>query len=106
LNNTRTEAAFLELYQRHQGPVFRYALHISGRVETAGEIVQEVFLSLLSASNGFIEANGNLQAYLIGTARNMLPSRFRQQRCFVEDEPSTAANTFGCIPPPLRPFCS
>jgi RNA polymerase sigma-70 factor (ECF subfamily) len=90
LNNKRTEAAFLELYQRHQGPVFRYALHMSGRVETAEEIVQEVFLSLLSASNGFIEANGNLQAYLIGTARNMLRSRFRQQRRIVEDEPSTS----------------
>jgi DNA-directed RNA polymerase specialized sigma24 family protein len=68
LNNKRTEAAFLELYQRHQGPVFRYALHMSGRVETAEEIVQEVFLSLLSASNGFIEASGNLQAAFASNA--------------------------------------
>jgi len=36
------------------------------------EIVQEVFLSLLLTSNGFVEANGNFQGYLIGAARNML----------------------------------
>ena len=90
LTNKRSEAAFLELYQRHQGPVFRYALHMSGRVETAEEIVQEVFLSLLSASNGFVEANGNLQSYLIGTARNMLRNRFRKERRIDENELATS----------------
>jgi RNA polymerase sigma-70 factor, ECF subfamily len=82
------EAAFLELYQRHQGPVFRFALHMSGQVETAEEIVQEVFLSLLSA-NGFDVANGSLQGYLIGTARNMIRGRMRQAWRFVEAEPAT-----------------
>ncbi len=82
------EAAFLDLYQRHQGPVFRFALHMSGQVETAEEIVQEVFLALLSA-NGFDAASGGLQGYLIGAARNMLRSRMRHAWRFIEAEPAT-----------------
>jgi RNA polymerase sigma-70 factor, ECF subfamily len=92
------EAAFLELYQRHQGPIFRFALHMSGQVETAEEIVQDVFLSLLtnmrralhsSTANGFMAANGSLQGYLIGTARNMCRGRMRQAPRWVEAEPAT-----------------
>lgn len=85
------EEAFLELYRRHQGPVFRFALHMSGRVETAEEIVQEVFLTLLTnaGEHGFIAANGSLQGYLIGTARNMIRGRMRQAWRFVEAEPAT-----------------
>jgi RNA polymerase sigma-70 factor (ECF subfamily) len=83
------EPAFLELYQRHQGPVFRFALHMSGQIEMAEEIVQEVFLALLSARNGFDPANGSLQGYLIGTARNMIRGRLRQAWRFIEAEPAT-----------------
>ena len=82
------EAAFLEIYQRHQGPVFRFALHMSGRVETAEEIVQEVFLAMLCA-HGYAPAKGSLQAYLIGAARNMIRSRMRQAWRFTEAEPAT-----------------
>ncbi len=82
------EGAFLDLYQRHQGPIFRFALHMSGQVETAEEIVQEVFLALLSP-NGFDSSGGGLQAYLIGAARNMLRSRMRQSWRFIEAEPAT-----------------
>jgi RNA polymerase sigma-70 factor (ECF subfamily) len=84
------EAAFLEIYQRHQGPVFRFALHMSGRVEIAEEIVQEVFLTLLSGSSGFLEASGSLQGYLIGAARNMVRGRLRQARRFVQAEPTAS----------------
>jgi RNA polymerase sigma-70 factor (ECF subfamily) len=88
------EAAFLQLYQRHQGPVFRFALHMSGQVETAEEIVQEVFLSLLAAPKGFVAQNGSLQGYLIGTARNMIRNGLRlagryQAWRYVEAEPAT-----------------
>jgi len=83
------EAAFLELYRRHQAPVFRFALHMSGQVETAEEIVQEVFLSLLTSATGFDAASGSLQGYLIGTARNLIRGRMRQAWRFIEAEPAT-----------------
>jgi RNA polymerase sigma-70 factor (ECF subfamily) len=84
------EPSFLALYQRHQGPVFRFALNMSGQVETAEEIVQEVFLSLLNDFRGFAQGKGSLQGYLIGAARNMVRNRLRQNWRFVEDaEPAT-----------------
>jgi RNA polymerase sigma-70 factor, ECF subfamily len=86
------EAAFSALYRSLQGPVFRFALHMSGQVETAEEIVQEVFLSLLSASSGFLASSGSLQGYLIGAARNMIRNRFRQERRFVAQEPVAHAD--------------
>ena len=80
------------LYQRHQGPVFRFALHMSGQVETAEEVVQEVFMSLVSNWAGFAPEKGNLQGYLIGMARNLIRDRLRQDRRFVE---TTEQSTVG-----------
>lgn len=82
------ETAFLTLYHRHHPPVFRFALHMSGSIETAEEVVQEVFMSLLSGSKsaGFIAGSGNLQGYLIGMARNMVRGRLRLARRFVDAE--------------------
>ncbi len=82
------DAAFLSLYQRHSGPVFRFAMHMSGRVETAEEVVQEIFLVLLSTPKGFLESNGSLEGYLIGTARNLVRSRLKQERRFSEPDPT------------------
>ncbi len=90
LETRHNEAAFLEFYRQHQGAVFRFALHMSGQMETAEEIVQEVFLAFLA--NGFVSQNGNVEGYLIGTARNILRNRFRQTRKFVDGEPSTAGS--------------
>ena len=66
------EAAFIALYRRHQGPVFRFALHMSGRQETAEEVTQEVFLALLAHTQQYLEERGSLEAYLIGMARNQV----------------------------------
>ncbi|MBV9669595.1 MAG: RNA polymerase sigma factor [Acidobacteriales bacterium] len=66
------DAAFLLLYRRHQGPVFRFALHMSGRAEVAEEVTQEVFMSLVREPKAFRRERGALQAYLIGIARNKI----------------------------------
>jgi RNA polymerase sigma-70 factor (ECF subfamily) len=67
---------------------------MSGRVEIAEEIVQEVFLSILTNAKTFSQGKGTLQGYLIGTARNMIRSRLSVSRRFVDDpvEPSTAGS--------------
>lgn len=70
LSGAGDEQAFLTLYRRHQGPIFRFALHMSGRRETAEEVTQEVFLTLLSAPERYVEERGSLQGYLIGMSRN------------------------------------
>ncbi len=74
------EAAFLTLYHRHQGSIFRFALHMSGQRETAEEVTQDVFLALLSESRKYSVERGDLQAYLIGVARNKVRRQLRQSR--------------------------
>jgi len=64
------EEAFVILYRRHQGPVFRFALHMSGNRETAEEVTQDVFLALLNGLRSYARQRGPLQPYLIGMARN------------------------------------
>ena len=65
-----SEEAFVELYRRHQGPVFRFALRMSGDEATAEEVVQEVFLTLIRGPVRYAEARGSLTGWLLGVARN------------------------------------
>jgi RNA polymerase sigma-70 factor (ECF subfamily) len=64
------EEAFTALYRRRQGPVFRFALHMSGSPQVAEEVTQEVFLFLLQRGSDFDPERGALGAYLFGVARN------------------------------------
>ena len=72
------EDAFLILYRRHQGLVFRFALHMSGSRDIAEEVTQEVFLSMLADAHQYSVERGPLESYLIGMARNQVR---RQLRC-------------------------
>ncbi|HZV66141.1 MAG TPA: RNA polymerase sigma factor [Telluria sp.] len=67
-----TAAAFQTLYRRHQGPLFRFALLRSGSADTAADIVQEVFIGLLTGSFNYDPLRGQLQAFLIGVARKLI----------------------------------
>lgn len=64
------EEAFTALYRRRQGPVFRFALHMSGSMHIAEEVTQDVFIFLLQRGADFDPARGALGAYLFGVARN------------------------------------
>ncbi len=85
LSKRGDEEAFVLLYRRHQGAVFRFALHMSGRRDTAEEVAQDVFLTLLSAQLMYVEERGGLQAYLIGIARNQVRRRQARNGVFVEE---------------------
>jgi len=67
-----TAAAFQALYQRHQGPLYRFALLRSGSPDTAADIVQEVFMGLLTDSFKFDPLRGALQNFLFGVARKLI----------------------------------
>lgn len=81
------EDAFLMLYRRHQGPVFRFALHMSGRRDTAEEVTQEVFLAMLAGARQYVAERGPLEALLIGIARNQVRRHLRQLRAIPADHP-------------------
>ncbi|MEJ7808482.1 MAG: sigma-70 family RNA polymerase sigma factor, partial [Telluria sp.] len=67
-----TAPAFQELYRRHQGPLFRFALLRCGSPATAADVVQEVFMGLLTDSIKFDPLRGALPNFLYGVARKLI----------------------------------
>ncbi len=64
--------AFQALYRRHQGPLFRFALLRCGSPATAADVVQEVFMGLLTDSFKFDPLRGALPNFLFGVARKLI----------------------------------
>ena len=64
------EQAFLALYRKHQAPLYRYALRMTGSPWAAEEVVQEVFLLLIREPQKYQPERGPLGAFLYGVARN------------------------------------
>src|SRR5487761_599641 len=62
--------AFRSFYLRHQHPIYRFALHMTGRPESAEEVVQEAFMTLIRECAKFDATRGTPQAFLFGIARN------------------------------------
>jgi RNA polymerase sigma-70 factor (ECF subfamily) len=67
-----TAAAFQALYRRHQGPLYRFALLRCGSPDTAADVVQEVFMGLLTDSFKFDPLRGTLPNFLFGVARKLI----------------------------------
>jgi RNA polymerase sigma-70 factor (ECF subfamily) len=69
---TGTAPAFADLYRRHQGPLYRFALLRCGSPDTAADVVQEAFMGLLTERFRFDPLRGQLQHFLFGVARNLI----------------------------------
>ena len=67
-----TAAAFQALYRRHQGPLYRFAMLRCGSPDTAADVVQEVFIGVLTDALRFDPLRGQLQHFLFGVARNLI----------------------------------
>jgi len=78
------EEAFSILYERYQGPIFRFAWHMSGNDATAEDVTQEVFMQLIRNPGGYDSAKGSVAGYLFGIARNLTRRRMGRTRL---DEP-------------------
>jgi len=75
--------AFRSLYLRHQRPIYRFALHMTGRPESAEEVVQEAFMTLIRECAKFDSARGTPQGFLFGIARNHVRRLVESDRRFV-----------------------
>jgi RNA polymerase sigma-70 factor (ECF subfamily) len=73
------EAAFAKLYERYQGPIYRFALHMAGDSATANETTQEVFMSLIRNSKAYDPAKGTVAGYMFGIARNLVRRDLKQR---------------------------
>jgi RNA polymerase sigma-70 factor (ECF subfamily) len=66
------EEAFTLLYRRHQAPIYRFALRMTGNTWAAEEIVQDVFMTLVREPKKYDAERGTLGAFLYGVARNRI----------------------------------
>ena len=71
------QAAFLELYDRHRQPIFRFAFRLLGEVDTAEDITHDCFLSLIRKPENFRPGRASLRTYLFAAARNLALKHFR-----------------------------
>jgi RNA polymerase sigma-70 factor, ECF subfamily len=92
--------AFRDIYGRCQGPIYRFALHMSGNTSTAEDVTQEVFMALIRNDCTFDPSRGTLPAYLFGVARNQLLRHWEKEGHYVslpegEEYPAPSARTNG-----------
>ena len=80
---TGDEEAFICLYRRRQGGVYRFALQMSGCESAAEDVTQEVFLTLMRDPSGYDESRGTVSAYLYGITRNFVLRRLDKESRFV-----------------------
>src|SRR5690242_17349708 len=69
------EDAFTALYRRRQGPIYRFALQMTGSTAIAEDVTQETFLALILHGSRYQEARGTVAAFLYGIARNLVMRR-------------------------------
>ena len=79
-------SAFEALYRRHQGPLYRFCLMRSGSAEIAADVVQEVFMGLLTGAYKFDPLRGSLANFLFGVARNVVMKQDRPGAADAGDE--------------------
>jgi RNA polymerase sigma-70 factor (ECF subfamily) len=81
------EAAFLQLFEEHHLPLFRFAYRLMGSVADAEDIVQECFLSLLRSGCTYDPKRTPLRTYLFGIVRNQSLKRLRKSNFGVNGTP-------------------
>jgi RNA polymerase sigma-70 factor (ECF subfamily) len=74
------EIAFVTLYRRRQGGIYRFALRMSGSEAIAEDVTQEVFMTLMRGDGHYDPSLGSFSAYLYGVARNQVRRRLEKDR--------------------------
>ena len=78
------EQAFVDLYRRRQGAIYRFAMNITGSASVAEDITQEVFVALIRENCGFDPDRGTLSGYLFGIARKLVLRHLERNRMLVD----------------------
>lgn|SRR5262245_48863641 len=74
------DQAFTMIYRRHQGPIYRFALLMSGSATIAEDVTQETFLVLIRETARYDPTRGPLASYLFGITRNCVLRRLERDR--------------------------
>src|SRR4051812_17291110 len=89
------EQAFVTLYRRRQGGIYRFALNMSGSAALAEDVTQEVFLAVIREGCGYDPARGSLAGYLYGIARKVVLCHAERGRF---DVGLSAGSEDSCVP--------
>ena len=92
------EGAFRAIYRRTQGPIYRFALHMTGNPSIAEDVTQEVFVFLIQESGRFDPSRGTLTSYLFGVARNFVSRHLEKERSFVPFFDGESSNGSKSVP--------
>ena len=88
-------SALADVYDAHAAVVYRLSLAILGHQEDAEDVLQDVFLALLSARSRHIR---NLRAYVLAAARNRAISLLRRRKRNQPIEHSLVSVPADCMP--------
>ena len=77
------ESAFIALYRRWRGGIYRFALRLSGSETAAEDVTQEVFMVLMNDASRYDSGKGSLVAYLYGIARFQALKRMQKDRTMI-----------------------
>ena len=80
------EEAFVALYGRRRGAIYRFSLHMTGSPTLAEDITQEVFLTLIRDRCGYDPQRGTLAGYLFGIARKLVLRHLSRNRALGDAE--------------------
>jgi RNA polymerase sigma-70 factor (ECF subfamily) len=97
------EQAFVALYRRRQGGIYRFSLHMTGSAAFAEDVTQEVFLALICEDCGYDPERGTLSGYLFGIARKLSLRRLETLRADITLDPEgdSAPVEFSVIEDPV-----
>lgn len=77
------ESAFVAIFRRRQGGVYRFCYAMCGRADWAEEITQDVFTALIRSANQLDVSRGTVQAWLYSVARNLVRKRLEREKRYV-----------------------
>jgi|SRR5581483_10669198 len=95
------EGAFVALYRRRQGAIYRFAFHMTGSATTAEDVTQDVFLALIRKECGFDPGRGTLSGYLFGIARKLVLRHLDRNRPIAEPADPDQAIDFAVTSDPM-----
>jgi RNA polymerase sigma-70 factor (ECF subfamily) len=72
------DAAFLQLFDEHHSPLFRFAYRLTGSVSDAEDVVQECFPELLRPGCSYDPQRTSIQTYLFGVVRKQCLKRWQK----------------------------
>jgi RNA polymerase sigma-70 factor (ECF subfamily) len=96
------ETAFLVLYERHRGPVYRFAYRLLGSASLAEDVTHDCFLAVLKRPEGYQPDRAALRTYLCAAARNMSFKQLRRRGVETTDEEVPEPRTEAGAPEALR----